>query len=106
MNQGIQKLGDPRHQIRSWQFLSKDELEQVKLWVMQQDLESFFGLFHDNERFDYWKRFLKYMRDVHSYKDIQVLCMDFSSFVVVEFGKIGAAYFYHREGFYKVILKA
>lgn len=46
------------------------------------------------------------MRDVHSYKDIQVLCMDFSSFVVVEFGKIGAAYFYHREGFYKVILKS
>lgn len=104
MIQAIQKLGDPRHYERAWQFLSGDELRQVKLWVMQHDLQSFFSQIKDNVRFQYWKRYLQYMEEIHHYDEVPVLCMDFGAFVVVEFGRSGAAYFYHKDGFYKVIM--
>ncbi|GGK31632.1 hypothetical protein GCM10010965_25580 [Caldalkalibacillus thermarum] len=103
--QGLQKLGDPRHNRRPWQFLADEEMQKVIQWLMQNDLATFFGRIKDNERFNYWKKYLDFMRDVKVFDEPPVLCMDFGSFVVVEFGHSGAAYFYHREGFYNVVLK-
>lgn len=105
MIQAIQKLGEPRHHDRPWQFLSKEELNKVKQWIMHNDLQTFFSHIKDNRRFNYWKKYLEHMRDVKIFDEPLVVCMDFGAFVVVEFGRSGAAYFYHQVGFYEVILK-
>lgn len=100
MNDAIKfRLGDPRTKEEEWSFLSKDAISQVKRWVLRQNLEEIFAEDADNKRFNYWKRFIRYMDDVELLKEPKVAFIYFKQFVVVEFGNIGAAYFYHIEGF-------
>jgi hypothetical protein len=104
MNDAIKfRLGDPRTKEEEWSFLSKDALSQVRKWVLRQNLEEIFAEDADNKRFNYWKRFIRYMDDVELLKEPKVAFIYFKQFVVVEFGNIGAAYFYHIEGFEKHI---
>ncbi|MCM3691480.1 hypothetical protein M3189_09150 [Neobacillus niacini] len=97
------RLGDPREQEEEWDFLSEKALIQVKRWVIQKNLIEIFASDSDNNRFNYWKRFIKYMDDVELIKNPKVAFIYFKDFVVVEFGNIGAAYFYHKNGFERFI---
>jgi hypothetical protein len=97
------RIGDPREREEDWDFLSDEALLQVKRWVIQKNLIEIFASDSDNNRFNYWKRFIKYMDDVELVKDPKVAFIYFKEFVVVEFGNIGAAYFYHKTGFEKFI---
>jgi hypothetical protein len=97
------RLGNPREREEEWSFLTEEALLQVKRWVIQKNLIEIFASDGDNKRFNYWKRFIKYMDDVELVKDPKVAFIYFREFVVVEFGNIGAAYFYHKDGFKKFI---
>lgn len=104
MHQAIRRLLDPHDKKANWGFLSDNALEQVYRWLLQNKLKEFFEKDINNERFNYWKQFIDYgMEDVTLLKEPLVAFIYFSEFVVVEYGKIGAAYFYHREGFDKFI---
>ncbi|MEH6908512.1 hypothetical protein, partial [Neobacillus drentensis] len=97
------RLGDPREHEEEWDFLSEQALLQVKRWVIQKNLIEIFASDADNKRFNYWKRFIKYMDDVELIKNPKVAFIYFKDFVVVEFGSIGSAYFYHKKGFERFI---
>ena len=76
----------------------------MKKWLYANELKKFFDSDINSDRFEYWKRFIDYMENVIPLKSPLVAFIYFSDFVVVEFGEMGAAYFYHREGFEKLIL--
>lgn len=103
MVQSLERFGNPRKDDRPWSFLSNDDFKKVIEWILQYELKKFFEQDTDNNRFIYWRNYLSYLKNLDIIEDPSIISMDFGSFVVVEFGKIGAAYFYHREGFYKVI---
>jgi hypothetical protein len=103
MNQAIRRLHDPRERDVEWDFLSQRALTQVHKWLIGNELKKFFLRDANSERIDYWKRFINYIDDVESLKDPFVVFIYFRDFVVVEFGNIGAAYFYHKEGFHEFI---
>ncbi|WP_165820929.1 EH signature domain-containing protein [Pueribacillus theae] len=102
--QALDNLGDPRTNQRSWKFISESSLKEVNHWLTQNKLKHFFEQDRNNERFLYWKKYTKSIEDLHFIEEPQIVFMDFGDFVVVEFGKMGAAYFYHKEGFRDIIL--
>lgn len=104
MDQAIRRLMDPREKEGEWSFLSQHALTQVKKWLFANELKKFFDSDVNSERFEYWKRFIDYMDNVVPMKNPFVAFIYFADFVVVEFGEMGAAYFYKREGFEKLIL--
>ena len=103
MQEAIHRLYNPNERIDDWTFLSEKGLEQVKRWLMANELKKFFDNDSNSKRFDYWKRYIDYMEKVKPLKFPLVAFIYFKNFVVVEFGNMGAAYFYHREGFEKLI---
>jgi len=103
MREAIHRLYDPNERIDDWTFLSEKGLEQVKRWLMANELKKFFDNDSNSKRFDYWKRYIDYMEKVIPLKLPLVAFIYFKNFVVVEFGNMGAAYFYNREGFEKLI---
>lgn len=104
MRQAIQRLLDPREYEENWRFLSKEAFSRVLRWLFSHELKKFFEKDTNSIRFNYWKRFIDYMVNVTLLKDPFVAFIDFGPFVVVEFGNMGAAYFYHKEGFEEFIL--
>ncbi|NGZ74080.1 hypothetical protein [Saccharibacillus alkalitolerans] len=104
MKQAIERLRDPRERMTDWEFLGKSALEEVQRWLIQDKLKKLFENDLDNKRFNYWRRFIDYMQDVQLMQNPMIAFIYFENFVIVEYGNIGAAYFYHREGFDKVIL--
>ncbi len=104
MQEAIHRLYDPNERIDDWTFLSEKGLDQVKRWLMFNELKKFFDNDSNSKRFDYWKRYFDYMENVIPLKTPLVAFIYFENFVVVEFGKIGAAYIYYKEGFEKYIL--
>ena len=106
VKQAVDRLYDPRERIADWEFLSESTLEEVKRWLIENELKEFFEK-DNNRRFEYWKIYLPYIKNVIQLKDRndpKVAFIYFNKFVVVEFGNIGAAYFYHKEGFDEWIL--
>ncbi|MCW3791534.1 hypothetical protein OM416_08080 [Paenibacillus sp. LS1] len=103
VQQAVARLRDPRERVTDWQFLSSGALEEVKRWLIQKKLQILFENDQDNQRLNYWKRFIDYMQDVELIQDPMIAFIHFDNFVVVEYGQMGAAYFYHREGFEKII---
>jgi hypothetical protein len=106
IQQAVDRLYDPRERMADWEFLSERTLDEVKRWLIVNELKKFFEK-DTNKRFDYWKIYLPYIDNVLQLKDKndpKVVFIYFKKFVVVEFGNIGAAYFYHKEGFDKWIL--
>jgi hypothetical protein len=104
LNQAIRRLHDPWERVEDWGFLTESALSEVKKWLLNNKLKKFFENDSNSKRFDYWKKYIDYMEDVTLMKSPLVAFIYFKNFVVVEFGNIGAAYFYHSEGFKKVIL--
>ncbi|WP_046215914.1 hypothetical protein [Paenibacillus wulumuqiensis] len=104
LNQAIVRLRDPRERKVDWEFLSDKAMEQVMRWLLQSKLQQFFNQDTNSERFDYWKRFIDYMYDVELIDDPMIAFIYFDNFVVVEYGDLGAAYFYYREGFEQYVL--
>lgn len=105
LERAISKLHDPRERMEDWEFLSESALNQVKRWLLSNELKRFFESDSNSERFDYWKRYIDYMEDVTLIKHPQAAIIYFTNLVVVEFGEIGAAYFYHKDGFINTMLK-
>ncbi|MCM3170861.1 hypothetical protein [Paenibacillus sp. MER 99-2] len=103
VQQAVARLRDPRERVTDWQFLSSEALEEVKRWLIQKKLQILFENDQDNQRLNYWKRFIDYMQDVELIQDPMIAFIYFNEFVVVEYGQMGAAYFYHREGFDEII---
>ncbi|MCR2807718.1 hypothetical protein [Paenibacillus soyae] len=106
LEQAIVRLHDPRERIADWEFLSEQAMQQVQRWLLEIELKKFFEG-DVGQRFEYWKRYLHYIKDVIQLKgrnDPKVAFIYFENIVVVEFGNIGAAYFYHKAGFNKFIL--
>ncbi len=103
IQQAVERLRDPRERMIDWEFLSDAALEEVKRWLIQKKLQIIFKDDQDNKRLNYWKRFIDYMQDVELIQDPMIAFIYFDKFVVVEYGRIGAAYFYHREGFDQII---
>lgn len=103
IQQAVERLRDPRERITDWEFLSEEALEEVKRWLIQKKLQIIFKDDQDNKRLNYWKRFIDYMQDVELIQDPMIAFIYFNKFVVVEYGQMGAAYFYHREGFDQII---
>lgn len=105
MNQAIKRLMNPNDNLMHWDFLSSNAMVQVQKWLLQNKMKQFFDQDEDNARFEYWKGYLNndYIQDVDVIKEPKVAFIHFEKFVVVEFGIIGAAYFYHKDGFDHVI---
>lgn len=103
IQQAVDRLRDPRERITDWEFLSDEAVEEVKRWLIQKKLQIIFKDDQDNKRLNYWKRFIDYMQDVELIQDPMIAFIYFDKFVVVEYGQMGAAYFYHREGFDQII---
>jgi|GEM_PF-3904841 len=104
MEQAIRRLHDPRDRDEDWAFLSEEGREEVNRWLIVARLKT---INDEYRRFEFWKRYLLDIQDVSQLdgeNDPAVLFIYFKKFVVVEFGEIGAAYFYHKKGFNKFIL--
>ena len=103
IQQAVERLRDPRERLTDWEFLIEQALEEVKRWLIQKKLQIIFKDDQDNKRLNYWKRFIDYMQDVELIQDPMIAFIYFDKFVVVEYGKMGASYFYHRGGFNQII---
>ncbi|WP_342564834.1 hypothetical protein NST84_06690 [Paenibacillus sp. FSL R7-0345] len=103
VQQAVERLRDPRERLTDWQFLNEGSIRQVQRWLIQRKLQIIFEKDQDNKRLNYWKRFIDYMSDVELIQDPMIAFIYFEEFVIVEYGNIGAAYFYHREGFDRFI---
>lgn len=103
LNHAVRTLLNPNEDDALWGFLSEASITKVRKWLLQAKLKEVFDKDIDNKRFNYWKRFIDYFEDVEVIREPLVAFMYFKDFVVVEFGVIGAAYFYHKEGFKKII---
>ncbi|MGQ7890671.1 hypothetical protein [Paenibacillus sp. WC2504] len=105
MTQAIKRLENPLERPMHWDVMSPSIMEQVHKWLLHNKMKQFFEQDEDNARFDYWKNYLNqdYILDVDVIKNPKAAFIYFERFVVVEFGIIGAAYFYHRVGFERII---
>lgn len=102
--QVMERLKDPRVDMQHWDDVAETIVQKVKMYLNEKDLHSFFGE-NDYERFNYWKRYIRFVEDINLVEDPPIAAMYFKDFVVVEFAKKGnAAYFYEREGFNKYLL--
>lgn len=104
IRQAVEILGDPRTDERKWRFLPDETVLEVKRYL----LRDFFTQDPNNERILFWENHLKSMLNVivitNFHNNPEALIMYFPNFVTVEFAGHGnAAFFYHREGFEKVI---
>lgn len=100
LKQVIARLNDPRENLHRWQGMSQQSVDRVKKWLIRQELYKFL----DNDRFNYWEKYLNKVNDLKVVKEPPVAAIYFDQFVVVEFANVGnAAYFYELEGFKKHI---
>ncbi|AIQ62418.1 hypothetical protein PSTEL_04150 [Paenibacillus stellifer] len=103
LQQAVDRLRDPRERAVDWQFLSSAALKEVNSWMIRKKLQVLFEKDPDNKRLNYWKQFIDYMQHVELIQDPMIAFIYFDKFAVVEFGEMGAAYFYHIEGFNSLI---
>ncbi|PLT43937.1 EH signature domain-containing protein [Paenibacillus sp. FSL W8-1187] len=105
LDQAVQRLHDPRERQAEWAFLDEQAMRQVEKWLSAQELDIIFE--HDGKRrAEYWRTYMKYIELVVRLKnrnEPMAAFIYFENFVVLEFGEVGRAYFYHREGFEKWI---
>lgn len=102
LEQVIEKLKDPRKNDTDWKDMPKVCAEKVKQWLIRNELKQFFAEDTKYDRFRYWERHTKNIKDVDFIQDPMLAIMDFGEFVVVEFAETGnAAYFYHKQAFYE-----
>ncbi|WP_175615433.1 EH signature domain-containing protein [Piscibacillus halophilus] len=96
----LQRLGNPTESTLKWYRMTEESINKAKQWVYQQQLKEFL----DNERFQYWKKYLHLTHDVKTINEPPISAMYFGDFVVVEFANKGnAAYFYKTEGFERTL---
>src|SRR5699024_7664035 len=98
--QVIDRLKDPREDLQRWIDIPESVIEKVKSYLLEKRLFLFFSEDNDSERFNYWKKYIRYMDEIDIVKEPPIAAMYFPDYVVVEFANIGnAAYFYEKEGF-------
>jgi len=100
MKQLISRLRDPREDKTQWHDMKETTISSVISWLHKHELFEFL----DYDRFDYWKKYLRYISKLEVIESPPVAAMYFDEFVVLEFGEIGnAVYFYETAGFDKHI---
>ncbi|AOM83538.1 hypothetical protein [Salisediminibacterium beveridgei] len=104
LDMAFKDFGSIKNHNHRWDFLNYNQLEKLNNWLMLSNIEEVFASDKDNERFEFWKNYIQHMKEAYLIKKQPIILMRFEGFAVVEFGKKGAAYFYHEEGFEKVIL--
>ncbi|MDF0728426.1 hypothetical protein PY093_17450 [Cytobacillus sp. S13-E01] len=88
----------------SWEDFSKEQIDKVKRLMIRNDLQHFFAKDTKYQRFKYWGRFVKTMKDAEIIEQPPMAIMDIDDFIVVEFAETGnAAYFYTKETYERVI---
>jgi hypothetical protein len=88
-----------RHLHRFWADLSPEIREAFREFFVRRDLETAFSGDKNTDRHEYWSGWAGQMKEVRLSKGARVewALMDFGSFSVLEFFKVGnAAYFYRR----------
>lgn len=104
MLQVIERLKDPRKDMKYWEDIPNDIVQKVKMYLFENELHEFFGKDHDNERFNYWSKYVRYVDRLKLIENPPIIAMYINNFVVVEFGEVNnAAYFYKRNGFDKFL---
>jgi EH_Signature domain len=103
INHLIHRIGEPNNKNNSdWNKFSASQKEKIHRWLMYKQLKKFFSEDNKHQRFDYWKKYIRLMKDIDLKQEPPIAIMDFDSFIAVEFGRTGnAAYFYEPSGFYK-----
>ncbi|MBB5173371.1 hypothetical protein [Texcoconibacillus texcoconensis] len=104
MLQALRKISNPNEDERPWGFFDQSDIDKVKKWLMLNELKDFFDEDMKYMRFEYWKKYMSSVKNVYVIHKPTVIALDFGNFVVVEFGKGGAAYFYYRDGFLDILL--
>lgn len=100
LRQVIDRLKDPRENKEHWNDVSPDIIDKVKMYLNEQDLHHFFDTENDHERFNYWKKYVKYIQNIKLISDPPIAALYYDDFVVIEFANKGnAAYFYETSGF-------
>ncbi|WP_077212397.1 hypothetical protein [Bacillus dakarensis] len=101
LEQVLEKLKDPRKNDLDWKDMPPLCIEKVKQWLIRNELKKFFAEDTKYDRFRYWEKHTKNIKDVDFIENPMLAIMDFGEFVVVEFAETGnAAYFYRKEAFY------
>lgn len=98
----IDRYGEPnKAKVASfWNLFDENAKQKLILWINEQKLLLFFN--DDNERFNFWKQFIKYMEYVFPDKQNYRVFMFFKNIVAIEFGDIGnAIYAYSKDYFRK-----
>lgn len=86
--------------LKNWLDFSPDQRGVFKIWVTKGKLEEFFGRrINEPERNIFWKKYLKYIKDIEFFQELdQAIVLDLINHTVIEFGKVGnAAYVYDKE---------
>lgn len=97
-NQAISRLGNPKYNKYKWHGISDEAINKVLMKLRELELMEFFD--SDSIRFNYWKKYVRYMEDAVYIEDPPIVAMKFTDFIVVEFSRVGnAAYFYKKDGF-------
>ncbi len=81
-----------------WEAVGEEQREKFQQWWMRREIDKFFN--HDNERHQFWIRYVPHMRRIDRAPRVGALVMWFPRVVVVEFAAVGnAAYGYRPEVF-------
>lgn len=100
----LELLGVPGSTL--WELLRERSPEAAN-WYRQlrvrRELHRFFERFPDNERFEFWKKFIPYLYDARGDLTHQRLFLDFGTFGLIEFAETGnAAYVYGAKDFREI----
>lgn len=86
--------------LKNWTNFSNNQRSIFKIWITKGKLEEFFERrINEPERSVFWKKYLKYIKDIDFFQDLnQAIVLELTNHTVIEFGEVGnAAYVYSRE---------
>ncbi|ADQ06819.1 hypothetical protein Calhy_1096 [Caldicellulosiruptor hydrothermalis 108] len=97
----VDRFGEPNKPKVNlfWNLLDENVKQKLLMWLNEQKLLLFFS--DDNERFSFWKRFIKYMEYVYPDRQNYRVFMYFKNIVVIEFGNVGNAIYAYSKDYFK-----
>ncbi|MDD3050607.1 MAG: hypothetical protein PHR06_05620 [Candidatus Cloacimonetes bacterium] len=89
-------FGVPVHNNPSWRLFSNIACNVFNAWLNFRKLENIFNYeVSDQYRLDFWKRYLRYFKEIEYFEKIQqMIVFETNRHTFIEFGKIGALYCY------------
>ncbi len=94
---------------KTQKYMKRDNPEAYSWYkqaLMKNSLSSFFEIYSDNERFQFWSQYLSGMKNLQADEEDGRLFLDFGNFGIIEFAAVGnAAYVYDSEYFQQLAQK-